>query len=636
MSNLVSSIRNIRGLKALKGDPLRIDLGRTYAGVLVASMKKDPTDTIKRDFSVVDGRYLELTADQTVDLLSENNSVIQLMKGRWYFDVEQTIGAETKTIITGTILFQDDITNSNAFVVRDSTIEAGGSDVELDPNTSSLAAAFVVNNPNKSLIWEIYRSGQPTQFYQYDRIQDVWVEIGGTAPAQVQSNWNETDTESPAFILNKPTIPTVPDQVQSDWNETDTADPAFILNKPVSENEIFFSNVNVITGINSGFGNIASILDPIAATVDDPWYLVDVDDDLYLIYDFDNTAYKMNPHGSYKVVFRDKNGDIVQDYINSQDTGSSTTRYYVFPLDFGNLSIPTNFDIGQVYKFNLYQTSSLLADGTSGIQNDFGNARIGGTTDKDLVLNLGNARNFRINGVGSTYLNLFTSLIFGNDASNFELRSGPNATDARIGVTGDGVAGLGSAGGSITANSGQVAMFNLNGGVQLNGAGNLRVNSSDIGTPVVGNMLGFGSVDGTVIQIKPTYVTAEFSSTTMGDLPLVLATLAPATPNVVHVPVSIQLQVNITAPYTTSEEFLFDQGDVSYASITIPTNVVNHYFESRVISSISATGSDLDNGSYPDTPLQIYTTNEASGGSMEIKAIVTYKVVNLLNPTLIS
>lgn len=70
-----------------------------------------------------------------------------------------------------------------------------------------------------------------------------------SAADQVQSDWAEADTSSPAYIANKPTIPTktsdltndsnfitaadVPSaQVQSDWNETDSSDPAYIVNKP--------------------------------------------------------------------------------------------------------------------------------------------------------------------------------------------------------------------------------------------------------------------------------------------------------------------------------------------------------------------------------------------------------------------
>ena len=93
------------------------------------------------------------------------------------------------------------------------------------------------------------------------------VDVGGALPtilheileaafagANVQSNWDETDSDSPQFIQNKPTIPaaqvnadwnategvaeilnkpTIPAaQVQSDWNQTDSDAVDFIKNKP--------------------------------------------------------------------------------------------------------------------------------------------------------------------------------------------------------------------------------------------------------------------------------------------------------------------------------------------------------------------------------------------------------------------
>lgn len=50
--------------------------------------------------------------------------------------------------------------------------------------------------------------------------------------APVQSNWNETNTSSLAYIQNKPTIPAA--QVQSDWNQSDTTAVDYIKNKPVT------------------------------------------------------------------------------------------------------------------------------------------------------------------------------------------------------------------------------------------------------------------------------------------------------------------------------------------------------------------------------------------------------------------
>lgn len=71
---------------------------------------------------------------------------------------------------------------------------------------------------------------------------------GGGSGTQVQADWNQTDTEQPDYIKNKPelatvattgdyddlsnkpTIPAAP--VQSDWNEADTGSLAYIANKP--------------------------------------------------------------------------------------------------------------------------------------------------------------------------------------------------------------------------------------------------------------------------------------------------------------------------------------------------------------------------------------------------------------------
>ena len=50
-----------------------------------------------------------------------------------------------------------------------------------------------------------------------------------TIPSQVQPNWNESDPTSYAYILNKPTIPSL---VQPNWNESDPTSYAYILNKP--------------------------------------------------------------------------------------------------------------------------------------------------------------------------------------------------------------------------------------------------------------------------------------------------------------------------------------------------------------------------------------------------------------------
>ena len=64
-----------------------------------------------------------------------------------------------------------------------------------------------------------------------DTDDPAYIKNKPTIPAaQEQADWNETDTDDPAYIKNKPTIPAA--QEQADWNETDTDDPAYIKNKP--------------------------------------------------------------------------------------------------------------------------------------------------------------------------------------------------------------------------------------------------------------------------------------------------------------------------------------------------------------------------------------------------------------------
>ena len=48
--------------------------------------------------------------------------------------------------------------------------------------------------------------------------------------AQIQADWNQTDTTATDYIKNKPTIPS--GQVQADWNQTDTTATDYIKNKP--------------------------------------------------------------------------------------------------------------------------------------------------------------------------------------------------------------------------------------------------------------------------------------------------------------------------------------------------------------------------------------------------------------------
>ena len=109
-----TNIRNIGLIKSFRGDDLCIDLGKEFTGELKAWMKKDDDTKYYRTFNIVDNRYLKMPKEKTIDYIDIDCNKSQKIKGKWYFEVEQK-NIETnicKTIYTGSIYFEDDITCS--------------------------------------------------------------------------------------------------------------------------------------------------------------------------------------------------------------------------------------------------------------------------------------------------------------------------------------------------------------------------------------------------------------------------------------------------------------------------------------------------------------------------------------------
>ena len=69
-----------------------------------------------------------------------------------------------------------------------------------------------------------------TEAQQAQARQNIGAISESEIPVSAQADWNETDTESPAYIQNKPTIPAA--QVQADWNQSDDTAVDYIKNKP--------------------------------------------------------------------------------------------------------------------------------------------------------------------------------------------------------------------------------------------------------------------------------------------------------------------------------------------------------------------------------------------------------------------
>lgn len=156
--------------------------------------------------------------------------------------------AHKPTIPTAT----SDLTNDSNFITAS---DVPGSQVQSDWTESDTSnPAYIAHKPSIPTA-----TSDLTNDSNFITASDV-------PSSQVQSDWTESDSSDPAYIANKPTlaavatsgdysdlsntpsIPTatsdlqndsgfitasdIPAQVQSDWTESDTTDPAYIANKP--------------------------------------------------------------------------------------------------------------------------------------------------------------------------------------------------------------------------------------------------------------------------------------------------------------------------------------------------------------------------------------------------------------------
>ena len=79
--------------------------------------------------------------------------------------------------------------------------------------------------------------------------------VASGAEANVQSDWNVSDSSSDAYIKNKPSIPA--EQIQSDWNQTTTSAKDYIKNKPTIPTKV--SQLTNDSGYTTNTGTITSV-----------------------------------------------------------------------------------------------------------------------------------------------------------------------------------------------------------------------------------------------------------------------------------------------------------------------------------------------------------------------------------------
>ena len=152
--------------------------------------------------------------------------------------------------------------NANQNVEID--LDAGGSgstdwsDIQNKPNFATVATSGdyedLTNKPS------IPAAPVQSDWNENDNTSLAYIQNKPTIPApQVQADWQQNDSTQPDYIKNRPSMPSA--QIQSDWNQTNTSEVDYIKNKPT----IPAAQVQSDWNANSGMGEILN--KPSLATV---------------------------------------------------------------------------------------------------------------------------------------------------------------------------------------------------------------------------------------------------------------------------------------------------------------------------------------------------------------------------------
>ena len=132
----------------------------------------------------------------------------------------QTIDLPLESVVVGG--YYDDNTKKVILTLQNgNTIEFSVANL-----VSGLQSEITAQNP---LSADLLTDGSTNKVYTATE-QSKLANIAANAEVNVQSDWNESDSSSDAYVKNKPSIPAA--QIQSDWNQSDNTQLDYIKNKP--------------------------------------------------------------------------------------------------------------------------------------------------------------------------------------------------------------------------------------------------------------------------------------------------------------------------------------------------------------------------------------------------------------------
>ena len=247
--------------------------------------------------NIVDGlyklQYVTITGEGTEATETLNNSAILIQKGtNQYLIKDGQILSRTKTndtwgtwtssisLVLSSEYEMSSATNSDLALEGGDSYEEAFAKIEKTIYDNEYVISSALNDLNEKI--EDIPTYDATNKLSADFIEDGttnkiinvkpdWEAAAGSAAEilnkpdlsnfltiETQSNWNETNTSSAAYIQNKPTIPAA--QIQADWNQTTTTAADYIKNKPSitqdHNNGMIINPTSVFIDTNNGFGGI--------------------------------------------------------------------------------------------------------------------------------------------------------------------------------------------------------------------------------------------------------------------------------------------------------------------------------------------------------------------------------------------
>lgn len=116
--------RQLKTVKGIRGEKLRINLGKVFTGTLTAWMtqsKDGKKGDTYRSFAIdVDKKGITMSQDKMKDFVDGSGDIVELIKGTWYFDVKEIPDGgnadDIKVVLQGKILIVNDRTGGHTIV----------------------------------------------------------------------------------------------------------------------------------------------------------------------------------------------------------------------------------------------------------------------------------------------------------------------------------------------------------------------------------------------------------------------------------------------------------------------------------------------------------------------------------------